>query len=78
MNPSKLRYRINVLKALKEAGYTSVRLRKERILGEQMLQKIRKGEMPSWTAVEKICGILKCQPGDLIEYLPDEEEEVKD
>lgn len=23
-------------------------------------------------AMEKICAVLKCQPGDLLEYIPDE------
>lgn len=77
MPPTKLRYKINVLNALRDAGYTSGRIRKEHLLGEQMVQKIRKGEMPSWKAVETICEILHCQPGDLVEYVPDQEEEQK-
>ena len=75
MKPKKLRYKINVLEALKEAGYTSVRIRKEKLIGEQMLQKIRQGEMPSWTVLEKICEILNCQPGDLIEYAQDDDQD---
>ena len=71
--PEHLRYRINILTALKDAGYTTGRIRKEHIIGEQMLQNIRKGDMPSWKTLETICGILNCQPGDLIEYVPENE-----
>lgn len=64
-----LAYKINALEALKAAGYSSYRLRKERIIGEAMLQKIRDGVLPSWDTLDKICTILKCQPGDIIQYL---------
>ena len=71
---SRLRYKINVLAALKEAGYSTGRIRSEKIMGEQMVQKIRKGdEMPSWGTIEIICKILNCQPGDIVEYVPEEE-----
>jgi len=75
MPPTKLRYKINVLNALREAGYTTGRIRKEKLIGEQMLSKIRKGDLPSWKTVETICELLKCQPGDLVEYVPDAEGE---
>jgi 4-hydroxy-tetrahydrodipicolinate reductase len=34
-------YKIDVLKALKEAGYNTSRLRKDKIMGEATIQKIR-------------------------------------
>ncbi len=72
---SRLRYKMNVLTALKEAGYTTGRIRNEKIMGEQMLQKIRKGdEMPSWGTIETLCKLLNCQPGDIVEYVPEKEE----
>ena len=72
---SQLRYRMNVLAALKQAGYSTGRIRSEKIMGEQMLQKIRQGEeMPSWGTIETICRILNCQPGDIVEYVPENKE----
>ena len=38
-------------------------------MGEAMLQKIRSGQMVSWATLEAICGLLDCQPGDLLEYV---------
>lgn len=71
---SRLRYKINVLATLKDAGYSTGRIRAEKIMGEQMVQKIRKGEeMPSWGTIEILCKLLKCQPGDIVEYVPEEE-----
>lgn len=63
-----IQYKIDVLAALKKAGYNTSRIRKEKIIGEAMLQKLRDGQLVSWTVLEKICSLLDCQPGDLIEY----------
>ena len=63
-----MRYKMDVIAALKGAGYNTYRIRKEKIMGEAMLQKIREGQMVSWTTMDTLCRLLKCQPGDLIEY----------
>ena len=64
-----MQYKIDVIAALKEAGYNTNRIRKDKIMGESMLQKIRSGQMVSWATPETICDLLDCQPGDLIEYV---------
>ena len=64
-----LKYKIDVLATLKEKGYNTNKIRTEKIMGEAMLQKIRKGEMVSWSVFEKLCLLLDCQPADLIEYV---------
>ena len=63
-------YKIDVLAALKSAGYSSYRLRKEKIMGETTMQKIRKGGLTSWENLSRICELLNCQPVDLLEYKP--------
>ena len=62
-------YKIDVLTALKEKGYNTNKIRKEKIMGEAMLQKIRSGQMVSWATFETLCELLDCQPADLIEYV---------
>ena len=42
-----MKYKIDIIAALKEAGYNTSRIRKEKIMGEAMLQKIRSGQMVS-------------------------------
>ena len=64
-----IRYKVDVMSALKEAGYNTNTIRKEKIMGESMLQKLRSGQLVSWAALETICSLLKCQPGDLIEFV---------
>ena len=66
-----IQYKVDVLAALKEAGYNTNRIRKEKIMGEAMLQKLRSGQLVSWATLETICGLLDSQPGDLLEYAKD-------
>lgn len=68
-----MQYKIDVIAALKEAGYNTNRIRKDKIMGESMLQKIRSGQMVSWATMETLCELLNCQPADLIEYVKTEE-----
>ena len=63
-----MQYKVDVIAQLKESGYNTSRIRKEKIMGEAMLQKLRNGEMVSWAVLETICSLLDCQPGDLIEF----------
>jgi putative transcriptional regulator len=64
-----MKYKIDIIAALKDAGYNTNRIRKEKIMGEAMLQKIRSGQMVSWATMETLCELLNCQPADLIEYV---------
>lgn len=65
-------YKADVLALLKAAGYPSTRIRAEKLLGQSYVQQLRKGELISWAALNKVCTLLDCQPGDLVEYVPDE------
>ena len=68
-----IHYKIDILQALKAAGYNTSILRKEKLMGEATIQKLRKGELVSWANINTICRLLNCQPGDIIEYMPNEE-----
>ena len=67
-----MQYKLDVIAALKDAGYNTNRIRKEKIMAESMLQKIRCRQMVSWATLETICDLLNCQPGDIIEFVKDE------
>ncbi|OUQ46435.1 helix-turn-helix domain-containing protein [Lachnoclostridium sp. An118] len=64
-------YKFNVLDSLKEAGYNTTRLRKEKLLGENAIQSLRRGEMVGIIELEKICRLLDMQPGNIIKYVDD-------
>lgn len=63
---------------LKEKGYTSYRIRQEKVIGQATLTGLRKGTSGlSTRTVENLCRVLTCQPGDLMEYIP-EKNSVRD
>ena len=66
-----IRYKIDIMARLKERGYSSTRIREEKLIGQSYLQQIRHGELVSWKTIDTICALLDCQPGDLMEYVPD-------
>ena len=68
-----LRYKFDVLSELKKRGYSTYRIRKEKIFGEATLQKFRTGQVISADNLDSLCRCLECQPGDILEYVPDEE-----
>ena len=63
-----IRYKVDVLAELKKKGYSSTRIREEKLIGQSYLQQLRRGELVSWKTLDTICALLECQPGDLIEY----------
>lgn len=67
-----IRYKIDIMKALKEAGYSSTRIREEKLIGQSYLQQIRHQELVSWKTIDTLCGLLNCQVGDIVEYYPSE------
>ena len=64
-----LKFKVDVLASLKEKGYTTYRIRQEKILSESTVQKLRAGLGVSWDNLETICKLLECQPGELIEFV---------
>jgi putative transcriptional regulator len=72
-----LKYKIDVLQALKEKGYSAYALRKKTDeqkvwLSESTIQKLRSGDPISWANICQLCRLLQCQPGDLLEYVDED------
>lgn len=59
----------NILERLKEKGYNTGRLRKEKLIGENALTSIRKGVVPGIKTLNTLCELLELQPGSLIRYV---------
>ena len=59
-----------LLHLLKDKGYTTYRIRKERLIGQGTLTALKNGTggLDSKT-IARLCKILECQPGDLMEYV---------
>lgn len=63
------KYKIDVLQALKENGYSTYRLTQDKLLGYATINSILHGKVVGIIALETICRLLDCQPGDIIEYV---------
>ncbi len=61
-------YTKDVLQALKDKGFSSYKLRKDRLLGEATIQKLRNNELVSWDNINTICKLLECNIGDILQY----------
>ena len=71
-----IRYKVDILAELKKKGYSSTRIREEKLIGQSYLQQLRRGELVSWKTLDTICALLECQPGDLIEFQKEEATEA--
>lgn len=64
-------YKKDILPELKKKGYTTARLRKDRLLSESSIQFLREGKLLSFKNLAKICELLGCDIGDILVYVND-------
>lgn len=64
-------YKLDVLKALKEAGYNTNKLRTEKLLNERAIQDIRNNKIVGIHSLDKLCTLLHLQASDIIEHIDD-------
>lgn len=61
-----IKYKIDVLAALKEKGYSTTRIRKEKLIGEATMQRLRHKQSVSFDVLSKLCSLLECDIGDIL------------
>lgn len=69
-------YKIDVMDALKEAGYNSTVILKNNLIGQSAMQKIRNGEPVGIKTLDRLCDLLDMQPGNIIKYVDDKPKKV--
>lgn len=57
---------------MKKKGLTTYKIRKENIISQGALTSLRAGKSVTIDTIEKLCKALDCQPGDILEYSPDD------
>lgn len=72
-----IQYKKDIFTLLKEHGYNQTRIKKEKLLPAQTMINIRAGKSITLDTLNKICIMCKCQPGDLVEVIPTDEEKIK-
>lgn len=69
-----IRYKGDILARLKEKGYTTTKLRKEKIFGERTMQEFRSNGVIPYKTLDRLCELLECNISDIIEYVPNEDD----
>ena len=64
---------MDVMEALKAKGYTSYKLRHDKIFGEGTMTRFRNKRYVSIQAINVLCGLLDCRIEDIIEHVRDNE-----
>lgn len=59
----------------KEKGISTYKIRKENLISQSSLTKMKNGGDIDTRTLEKVCAILHCQPGDIMEYVSDNTDE---
>lgn len=67
-------YKKNIIDELKKLGYTSTKLRRNKLIGGRTAERLRAGESVTLETLNIVCIILKCQLSDIIEIVPTPEE----
>ena len=58
---------------LEEKGFNKNSLRKNKVIGVETLEKMKKGVGHiDDRSINNLCDFLDCQPGDFMEYIKDE------
>ena len=53
----------------KQKGITTYKIKKENLISQSALQKMKVGGHIDTRTIERLCAVLECQPGDLMEYI---------
>ena len=65
-------FKVDIINLLKENGYNTGRIRREKLIGEKTMQDMKKGIVPGIKTLDTLCKILEMQPGNLIKYIDEE------
>lgn len=61
-----------LLTLMKEKGVTSYTVKKDNIIGQASYKKIKESGDIDTRTISKLCKYFDCQPGDILEYVPEE------
>jgi putative transcriptional regulator len=65
-----------LFKLMQKKGVSKYKLRKDNIIGQATLQELRRCGDVNTSTIRVLCRLLKCQPGDIMEYVSDNKENI--
>ena len=70
-------YKIDILEELKNKGYTTYILRKNKYLSETTIGNLRAGKPVTMGALDAICIMLRKNPEDIIDFSISDNDKIK-
>ena len=71
------KYKIDVVQALSDRGYTSYKLKQSKLLSQGTLSKLKNNENVTLETLNAVCLMLRCNIEDIIEIVATDEEKIK-
>jgi len=68
-----IKYKKDIIQMLSNKGITTYYIRKNKIFNESQLDQIRHNRLVKQETLDKLCTLLECQPGHLLEYVYSED-----
>lgn len=62
-----------LIRLFEDRNITSYTIKRDGVMGQATWKKIHEGGHIDTRTIESLCAYLKCQPGDILEYIPEEE-----
>lgn len=62
-----------LIKMMQAAGITSYTIKRDKIIGQATYKKIMEGGDIDTRTITKLCKVLNCQPGDIMEYVEEQD-----
>ena len=63
----------NIQEKLKEAGYSSYRIKEENLISEGTMQAFRTNRPVNLKTIDAVCQLLRCRIEDIVEVVIDHE-----
>ena len=61
-----------LIELMKQNGITSYTIRQKNIIGQATYKKLKEGGDIDTRTIAKLCELLNCQSGDILEYVSEE------
>ena len=61
-----------LINLMHEKGITSYTIKRDKVIGQATYKKIIEGGDIDTRTIAKLCKLLNCQPGDILEYSEDD------
>lgn len=71
------RYKIDVVKALSNKGFTSYKIKKDKLLSQGTLKKLKEGGNITLETLDAVCCMLRMDIEEVIEIKPTDEDKIK-